>query len=167
MTDETAEQPANVELDTGEQNDRIWSASGFTARVQKNEDDEGWAVTMTRDGDAEPVLTSPWTMGRDKKNPKPLNYSDFRTLLKGALDVVTRHEAHARAMRHRSVTVVDPEGASVRVDLDVAADEDDPHALLTAWDASGEKLAERRVMPNYKLASASATRWVAGGYGEV
>jgi hypothetical protein len=137
-----------------------WAGSGFTARIIKNEDDDGWAVTMTRDGESEPVLTSPWTMGRDKKNPKPLNYADFKTLLKGAQDVVTRHEAHAHAQRHRSVRV-----ASLRIDLDIAADEDDPHALLTAWDAGGEKLAERRVAPNFKLSNASAGKWVESGFG--
>jgi hypothetical protein len=143
---------------------RVWAGEGWTARVRKNEDDEGWAVTMTRDGDAEPVLTSPWTMGRDKKNPKPLNTTDFKTLLKGARDVLTRHEAHARAQRHRSVTVQDDAGAAVRVDLDIAADEDDPHALLSAWAADGERLAEHRVEAGFKLNAASARRWVAGGF---
>lgn len=146
---------------------RIWVSDGWTARVAKNEHDEGWAVTMTRDGDAEPILTSPWTMGRDKKNPKPLNYSDFRTLLKGARDVLTRHEAAALALRHRSITVQDDAGSRVRVDLDIAADEDDPHAILSAWTDDGEQLAQRRVAPNFRLSSASASRWVSGGYGEV
>ncbi len=142
-----------------------WVSEGWTARVQKNEHDEGWAVTMTRDGDAEPILTTHWTMGRDKKNPKPLNVSDFRTLLKGARDVLTRHEAQNRSARHRTVTVSDDAGTAVRVDLDIAADEDDPHALLTAWDGP-EKLGERRVAPNFKLTAAAAGKWVAGGYGD-
>jgi hypothetical protein len=145
---------------------RTWSSDGWTARVAKNEGDEGWAVTMTRDGDSEPVLTSPWTMGRDKKNPKPLNYTDFRTLLKGARDIVTRHEAAALALRHRTITVQDDEGQRVRVDLDIAADEDDPHAMLTAWTDDGEQLAQRRVAPNFRLGSASASKWVSGGYGD-
>ena len=146
---------------------RTWASDGWTARVQKNEDDEGWAVTMTRDGDAEPVLTSPWTMGRDKKNPKPLNPSDFKTLLKGARDVLTRHEAHARSQRHRSTTVTDETGASVRVDLDIVPDEDDPHAILTAWSATGEKLGERQVAANFGLSAATASRWVTRGFGDV
>lgn len=161
MTKNTSDQAD----DQGEGDARRWVASGFTAQVIKNEDDEGWAVTMTRDGDAEPVLVSPWTMGRDKKNPKPLNHTDFKTLLKGAQDVLTRHEAQARARRHRSVTVM-AEGEAIRVDLDVAADEDDPHALLTAWGPLGDKLAERRVAPDFKLSSASASRWIAGGFGD-
>lgn len=144
----------------------VWRSDGWTARVLKNENDEGWAVSMTRDGDSEPVLTSPWTMGRDKKNPKPLNTSDFKTLLKGARDVLTRHEAHAHALRHKSVTV-EGEAGRVRVDLDVVPDEDDPHALLSAHDETGEKLAERRVAPNFAFSAAKASRWVAGGFGEV
>ena len=47
--------------------------------VIKNEDDDGWAVAMTPDGQAEPALVGPWTMGRDKKNPKPLDSSAFST----------------------------------------------------------------------------------------
>ena len=56
----------------------FWRDNGWTARVIKNEDDEGWAVAMTRDGEAEPALVGPWTMGRDKKNPKPLDATSRR-----------------------------------------------------------------------------------------
>jgi hypothetical protein len=63
--------------------------------------------------------------------------------------------------------VTDDERGNVRVDLDIAADEDDPHALLTAWAEDGEKLAEIRVEAGYKLSSVSGRRWVAGGYREV
>lgn len=150
--------------DTGDA--RVWRDQGWTARVIKNEDDDGWAVTMTRDGDAEPVLTSPWTMGRDKKNPKPLNTTDFRTLLKGARDVLTRHEAHARALRHKSLSLPDASGAMLRIDLDVAADEDDPHAILSAWDPSGEKIAERRVAANFGFSTNSARRWISSGFAD-
>ena len=50
---------------------RLWRNNGWTARVIKNEEDEGWAVEMVMDGESEPALVGPWTMGRDKKNPKP------------------------------------------------------------------------------------------------
>ena len=33
---------------------RLWRDNGWTARVIKNEDDEGWAVEMVKDGEAEP-----------------------------------------------------------------------------------------------------------------
>ena len=78
--------------------------SGWIAHVIKNENDEGWAVSMTRVGDAEPVLVSPWTMGRDKVNPKPLDHAGFATLLKGAMNVLRRHEDALRARLHRSIT---------------------------------------------------------------
>ena len=48
------------------QEPRLWSSDGWTARVIKNEDDDGWAVAMIKDGEAEPALVGPWTMGRDK-----------------------------------------------------------------------------------------------------
>ncbi len=163
-SEQEGEQTSEPEASTND--DWTWAAEGWTARVQKNEGDEGWAVTMTRDGDAEPILTTHWTMGRDKKNPKPLNFFDFKTLLKGARDVLTRHEAHARSLRHRSVAVVDEAGTRIRVDLDIATDEDDPHAMLTAWDGH-DKVGERRVAPNYKLTAAGATRWVTSEYSDV
>lgn len=160
MGNDDGDQAAGVEADDA----RTWASEGWTARVFKNENDEGWAVSMTRDGDSEPVLVSPWTMGRDKKNPKPLNVSDFKTLLKGAGDVLRRHEAHARALRHKSAFVADDTGARVRVDLDVIPDEDDPHAILSAWSDMGEPLAEMRVAPDFAFSSAKASRWVRDGY---
>jgi hypothetical protein len=142
---------------------REWSGEGWTARVLKNEDDDGWAVSMTRDGDPEPALVSPWVMGRDKKNPKPLNTTDFKTLLKAARDVIARHESSERARLHKSVEVTDAAGARVRVDLDIVPDEDDPHALLSAFDAAGERLEQVRVEANWRLSAKSAEAWVRGG----
>ena len=63
---------------------RVWADNGWTARVIKNEDDDGWAVATYLDGESEPALVGPWTMGRDKKNPKPLDVSAFHTLVKTA-----------------------------------------------------------------------------------
>jgi hypothetical protein len=142
---------------------REWSGEGWTARVLKNEDDDGWAVSMTRDGDPEPALVSPWVMGRDKKNPKPLDPSSFKTLIKAASDVLTRHAAQERARLHRSVDVTDAEGNRVRVDLDIVPDEDDPHGLLSAHDAAGEQLGQVRVEANWKLSAKSAETWLRGG----
>jgi len=45
--------------------DRLWRDNGWTARVIKNEDDEGWAVATIKDGEPEPALVGAWTMGRD------------------------------------------------------------------------------------------------------
>ena len=142
---------------------RLWQDNGWTARVIKNEDDEGWAVAMCKDGESEPALVGPWTMGRDKKNPKPLDAAAFTTLVKTASEVLRRHEQQLHAMLHKSMTV-NTRTATVHVSLDIVPDEDDPYALLTAQDGDGNELAQVRVLPNYKLTMASATTWVEGGF---
>jgi hypothetical protein len=143
----------------------LWRDLGWTAEVVRSEDGEGWAVAMTRDGDSEPALVGPWTMGRDKKNPKPMNTYDFRTLVKAANDVLSRHEQAMRAKLHRSVVVHGEEGR-VKVTLDIVPDEEEPYALLAARDERGELLAEERVSAGFRLSEASAAKWVAGEFGE-
>ncbi len=142
---------------------RLWRDDGWTARVIKNEDDEGWAVAMNKDGEAEPALVGPWTMGRDKKNPKPLDGSAFITLVKTAAEVLRRHEQQAEAQLHRSVMVDGHEGR-VTVKLDIVPDEDDPFAVLSAYDVSGDELARFRVAAGYRLDARSAAAWVDGGF---
>jgi hypothetical protein len=143
---------------------RRWKKSGWIAQVIKNEDDDGWAVEMTRVGDSEPALTGPWTMGRDKKNPKPLDQGAFTTLVKTASEVLLRHEQSARARLHRSLVFTGDGGRRIRVDLDIAEDDDDPHAILAAVDvATGEQLASGRVAPSWKLTAASAERFLRSG----
>ncbi|WP_437805768.1 hypothetical protein [Sorangium sp. So ce1078] len=149
-----------------DQDPKLWRGSGWTARVIKNEDDDGWAVEMTCDGQSEPSLVGPWTMGRDKKNPKPLDASAFATLVKTANEVLARHVQQRRAQLHRSVTTPVEGGARVRVDLDVVPDEDDPHAILTEWDATGEIVRRSRVAADFKLTAESARRWLEGGVPE-
>ena len=146
---------------------RLWRDDGWTARVIKNEDDEGWAVEMIVDGESEPALVGPWTMGRDKKNPKPLDSAAFITLVKTAKEVLRRHEQQAQAERHRSVTVdgrVDGNAGRVTVKLDIVADDDDPFAMLTAFDASGDELARVKVGAGYRLDTRTASAWVDGGF---
>jgi hypothetical protein len=84
---------------------RLWRGNGWTARVIKNEGDEGWAVEMILDGEVEPVLVGPWTMGRDKKNPKPLDPAAFNTLVKTASEFRLRQEQQLHAAHHQSITV--------------------------------------------------------------
>jgi len=144
---------------------RLWVDRGWTARVIKNNDDDGWAVEMIRDDQAEPALVGPWTMGRDKKNPKPLDGNAFNTLVKTASEVVLRHEQQLQASLHKTITVI-VNGQPVRVALDVVPDEDEPHALLSAHDPDGAQLAQVMVRPDFKLNAASAEAWIAGGYGK-
>jgi hypothetical protein len=138
---------------------RVWQDNGWTARVIKNEDDDGWAVAMYKEGESEPALVGPWTMGRDKKNPKPLDVNAFNTLVKTAYEVLRRHEQQLHAQLHKS-TVVWSEGGELKVSLDIVPDEEHPYALLTAIDEMGEQVAQVRVDPGFKLSPASALAWV-------
>ncbi len=141
---------------------RLWRDDGWTARVIKNEDDDGWAVEMTKDGEPEPALVGPWTMGRDKKNPKPLDATAFHTLVKTAYEVRRRHEQHLHATLHKKVVVRAGDGEFV-VTLDIVPDEDDPYATLTARtarDRDGAVLAEVRVSAAFRLTDASAIAWI-------
>jgi hypothetical protein len=138
---------------------RVWQDNGWTARVIKNEDDDGWAVAMYKEGESEPALVGPWTMGRDKKNPKPLDVNAFNTLVKTAHEVLRRHEQQLHAQLHKS-TVVWSEGGELKITLDIVPDEEHPYALLTAIDEMGEQVAQVRVDAGFKLSPASAMAWV-------
>jgi hypothetical protein len=142
---------------------RLWRGGEWTAKVIKNDSDDGWAVEMYREGNDEPALVGPWTMGRDKKNPKPLDQNAFNTLVKTATEVLQRHEHARRAALHKECSVDGEGGSRVDVWLDIVPDEDDPHAILSAR-VSGEVVAKTRVMPNFKLTQKAAEKWVAGGY---
>ena len=142
---------------------RLWVDHGWTARVIKNEDDDGWAVEMLLDGQAEPALVGPWTMGRDKKNPKPLDTNAFNTLVKTAAEVVRRHEQQLHASLHKEV-LVNAAAARWRVTLDIVPDEFEPHALLSACDEGGEQVAQVRARPDFKLNNSSALAWIESGF---
>jgi hypothetical protein len=138
---------------------RLWQDDGWTAKVVKNEDDEGWAVEMYKDGEREPALIGPWTMGRNKKDPKPLDVNAFHTLIKTASEVITRHEQSQHAKLNKSVTV-DVGDARWKVALQIVPDDDDAHALLSATDSLGEYVAKVRVRADFRLNVASAVAWV-------
>lgn len=142
---------------------RLWCNNGWTARVVKNEDDEGWAVEMIADGESEPALIGPWTMGRDKKNPKPLDTSAFNTLVKTASEFRQRQAQQLHATLHQNITINSRSGR-ISVTLDIVPDEDDPHALLGARDAADEELAQVRVACGFKLNKASASAWIDAGF---
>jgi len=40
-------------------------------------------------------------MGRDKKNPKPLDAPAFHTLVKTAMEILRRHEQHSCAVTQK------------------------------------------------------------------
>lgn len=137
----------------------LWCDDGWTARVTRSEDGEGWAVEMVRDGDAEPVLVAPWTAGRDGASPRELDAMAFATLVKTASDLRRRHEQQLHALLHKSV-VLSTGTQSVTVTLDIVPDEDLPHAILAAYDEGGTQLAQVRVAPTFRLSKASAAAWL-------
>ncbi len=103
-------------------------------------------------------------MGRDKVNPKPLDHAGFATLLKGANDVLRRHEAALHARLHRSITCHGENGQPLRADLDIQQDEDDPHAILSVVDTRMSEVVRcGRVSPGSKLSEASVQRFLRTG----
>jgi hypothetical protein len=102
-------------------------------------------------------------MGRDKKNPKPLDGNAFSTLVKTAREFVRRSEQQLHAALHQSITVAAGSNR-VTVCLDIVPDDDNPYAMLSAKDEGNELLAEVRVAPSFKLNRSSAVAWAEGGY---
>ncbi len=152
-------------VDTPEpiQEARVWGDAQWTARVIKNEDDDGWAVAMYLAGKSEPALVGPWTMGRDKKNPKPLDTAAFHTLVKTAKEFIRRSEQQRHAQLNKSVTLT-AEGRPIRMVLSIVPDEEGATATLSAHGEFGEELARVRVSPAFKLNVDSAQAWIESGY---
>ena len=145
---------------------RCWKKNGWIAKIIKNEDDDGWAVEMTRIGDQEPALVGPWTMGRDKKNPKPLDQYAFLQLVKTANEVLRRAEQAVLSRLHRSISFADDDDLRLRVDLDIAQDDDDPHAILAVFEErTGAEVKRGRVSAGFKLTRAAVLGWLKGNDG--
>ena len=161
--DATTADPVIDDAPTAIRSDRLWQLDGWTARVIKNEDDDGWAVAMLKDGESEPALVGPWTMGRDKKNPKPLDQTAFNTLVKTATEVLQRHAQQAHAMLHKRLTVFVLD-AQWEVRLDITPDEYEPFATLSAFDEAGDEVAQVCVPPDFRLNTSSARAWITSGF---
>ena len=157
MIDHTDDTPSPI------QEPRLWSDGRWMARVIKNEDDDGWAVSMTLRGEDEPALVGPWTMGRDKKNPKPLDVNAFNTLVKTAGEVLRRHEQQLYAQLNKNVTITWG-GERVRVLLAIVPDDEGATATLAAQDALGAELARVPVSPGFQLTVDGALRWAESGF---
>lgn len=142
---------------------RLWIDGHWTARVIKNEDDDGWAVAMHLDGGSEPALVGPWTMGRDKKNPKPLDTAAFNTLVKTAKEVIRRSEQQLHAQLNKNITIT-VDGRRIRIALSIVPNEEGATATLSALDELDEELARVAVVPTFRLTVDSAQAWVASGF---
>ncbi len=142
---------------------RRWSEDGWTVRVVSNEDEDGWAVEALRDGESEPVLVAPWSTERDGRAPRPLDRSAFNALVKSASEILQQHRRQLQARLHRRLTV-SARDAQWEVTLDVVPDEFEPYALLAAFDESGERVAQEKVMADFKLTPAAARTWIEGDF---
>jgi len=49
------------------------------------------------------------------------------------------------------------------VDLDIVADEEDPHAIVTVFDRADVVLSRARVSASFKLTTESARQWLKDG----
>jgi hypothetical protein len=141
----------------------LWRKNGWTARVIKNEDDDGWAVEIRKAGLSEPVLISPWVMGRDKKNPKPFDSAAFATFVKTASEVLDRSTRQREQALKKRLSVA-WEGRWYEISLELQPDEYDPHAVLAAADDAGQTVANYRVSAAFKLNRDFANAWVRGGF---
>jgi hypothetical protein len=144
--------------------DRTWRDQGWTAQIVVNEDGGGWALEMTPDSQDEPLLTAPWVMGRNKKDPKPLNAADFATQVKAAQDFLTRREQQILRAYRVTRDVTDADGARVRVVFDVVPDEFEPEGVLVARDIHDQELGRVSCAAGFQLTPAAAQAWVDGGY---
>ena len=141
----------------------LWRQDGWTARVIKNEDDEGWAVEIRKEGLAEPALISPWVMGRDKKNPKPFDQPAFATFVKTASEVLDRSARQRDAALKKKLAIA-WEGRWYDVTLEQVPEEYEPYALLSAVDDGGQVVAKHRVASSYKFNRDTANEWVRAGF---
>jgi len=145
---------------------RLWRDKGWTARVIKNEDGDGWAVEMIQDGSAEPALVGPWTMGRNKVDPKPLDATAHQTLVKTASEVIRRHEQQLHAQLNKQCNL-ETDSGTITVKLVITPDEFEPFGTLTAADPFGEVIATVKVPPDFRLTRDSAARWAAQGFDKI
>jgi hypothetical protein len=167
ITSNSMNNDTNPEETAPDSNDpRRWQADGWIAQVIKNEDDDGWAVAMTKEGANEPALVGPWTMGRNKKDPKPLDKTAFSTLVKTATEFVGRQEQQLHARLNQSVTI-SIRGARITVTHSISPDDDNPTATLSARDELGETLATLRCEPSFKLTRERAQRWAESEFGSL
>ncbi len=141
-----------------------WSDKGWTAEVVPNVNGGGWALAMTRDGHDEPTLVVPWVMGRNKKDPKPLNKMDFTTQLKAARDFLSRRQQQRSQGHQVRRDVVGENGEWVRVIFDVVPDEYDPEGELVALNRAKEELARVSCPLSFKLTREAALEWVNSGF---
>ena len=146
--------------------DYVWKERGWTAEIiRDDEGGSGWAVAMTPDGADEPVYTAPWTMGRNKKDPKPMTTRDFLVWIKSASEFLERTQRQLGTRARKSLDLTDPGGAFVRIIFDVQ-ERGEAVGVLTAENSVGLEIARAEIDPLFRLTRERAEAWIDAGYPE-
>ncbi|MFT5684327.1 MAG: hypothetical protein ACI8RZ_005268 [Myxococcota bacterium] len=142
----------------------VWKDRGWTARIIKREDGDGWAITMTRDGDAEPAYMAPWTMGRNKVDPKPMSSNAFNTWIKSATEFLARSQYQIRTADRNVFTIYTEENEKLSVAFDLDRGDYETEGVLTATDDFGNEIARCVTSPRFEMTIDSAQEWVDSGF---
>lgn len=140
----------------------IWTVKdrGWTAQIIKSEAGPGWAVTMTRDGDDEPAYMGPWTMGRNKVDPKPMSQNAFNTWVKSATEFLARSQYQIKTVNRQVFTIYTESGEELGVSFDIDLGDYESEGRLVAEDTYGNEVAQTSVSPKFDFNLDSATAWV-------
>ena len=139
--------------------DGLWQEQGWTVRIVRGEDGDGWLAEMTLDGEQDPTLTTPWPADEERQQARALHASAFNTLIKNAREFRERNQRQLRAMLHRRLNLHALEREWV-LTLDIVPDEYEPHAILAAIDDHGVTVARLRVEAEFRLTHAAGLAWV-------
>ncbi len=129
----------------------VWKDRGWIARIIEDEDGGGWAITMTRKGDDEPAYMGPWTMGRNKVDPKPLDQDAFNTWVKSATEFLARSQYQQRTANREVFTVFTEAGEELTVEFDIEQGDYEAEGMLIAKDVFGNEIERCTVDPRFKL----------------
>lgn len=141
-----------------------WTGKGWIAQVVQNEDGGGWAVEMRREGDEHPIYVAPWTMGRNKVDPKPLNQNAFNTWVKSASEFLMRSQHQNRTADRSSVTITTDDGESLKIIFDIERGDYQSIGVLSAENALGEEVARAETDATFSLDVDAAEAWVRDGF---
>ena len=137
-----------------------WRGKGWIAEVVQNEDGGGWAVEMRREGDEHPVYVAPWTMGRNKIDPKPLSQNAFNTWVKSASEFLMRSQHQSRTADRSSVTITMDDGESLKIIFDIERGDYQSAGVLVAENVFGEEVARTETHSSFVLNVDTAEEWV-------
>ena len=145
-----------------EKKEIVWKIHdrGWTAEIIKSEEGDGWAVTMTRDGDTEPAYMGPWTMGRNKIDPKPMDQHAFNTWVKSATEFLARAQYQVRTSDRIALTAYAESGQKYNVIFDIDRGDYESEGVLIAEDIYGAEIARVNVDPRFKLTVSAAEDWI-------